>query len=153
MAEPVLDQPRVMTGIGQGIAAGVAQHVDMNREADRGSLTQPLDVAIMRVGGERRSALRRKHIWPGRFALECRARRHGSMIPSLGTLTQRHARVFKKPKANSREWKRAPDRSGDFTTVAVGAVAAQFAPFCAVRSRKTEPRNRKLGRRSHRAAP
>jgi hypothetical protein len=30
MAEPVLDQPRVVTGIGQGVAAGVAQHVSMD---------------------------------------------------------------------------------------------------------------------------
>ena len=30
MAEPILDQPRVMAGIGQGVAAGVAQHVSMD---------------------------------------------------------------------------------------------------------------------------
>ena len=30
MAEPVLDQPRVMASIGQGVAAGVAQHVSMD---------------------------------------------------------------------------------------------------------------------------
>src|SRR5215472_4629105 len=37
MAEPVLDQPRVMAGIGQGVAAGVAQHVGMDPE--RGNLS------------------------------------------------------------------------------------------------------------------
>src|SRR5215831_9266279 len=30
MAEPVLDQPRVMAGIGQGVAAGVAKHMSMD---------------------------------------------------------------------------------------------------------------------------
>jgi len=30
MAEPVLDQPRVMAGIGQGVAASVAQHVSVD---------------------------------------------------------------------------------------------------------------------------
>jgi len=30
MAEPVLDQPRVMADIGQGLAAGVAQHVSVD---------------------------------------------------------------------------------------------------------------------------
>jgi len=34
VAEIVLDRSRVMAGIGQGIAAGVAKHVDMNLETD-----------------------------------------------------------------------------------------------------------------------
>src|SRR5215472_16724114 len=37
MAEPVLDQPRVVAGIGQGVGAGVAQHVGMDPE--RGNLS------------------------------------------------------------------------------------------------------------------
>ena len=37
MAEPVLDQPRVMAGIGQGVAAGVAQHVSMDPERQLGA--------------------------------------------------------------------------------------------------------------------
>ena len=38
MAEPVLDQPRVVAGIGQGIAAGVAQHVGMDPKRQLGAL-------------------------------------------------------------------------------------------------------------------
>ena len=38
MAEPVLDEPCVMTRIGQGIAAGVAQHVSMDPERQLGAL-------------------------------------------------------------------------------------------------------------------
>ena len=38
VAEPVLDEPCVMTRIGQGIAAGVAQHVSMNPKRQLGAL-------------------------------------------------------------------------------------------------------------------
>jgi hypothetical protein len=38
VAEPVLDEPCVMTRIGQGIAAGVVQHVSMNPERQFGAL-------------------------------------------------------------------------------------------------------------------
>ena len=37
MTEPVLDQPRIMAGIGQGVAAGVAQHVSMDPERQLGA--------------------------------------------------------------------------------------------------------------------
>ena len=38
VAEPVLDEPCVMTCVGQGIAAGVAQHVSMDPERQLGAL-------------------------------------------------------------------------------------------------------------------
>ena len=34
MAEPILDASRVVTGIGQGIAAGMAEHMNVDRRAD-----------------------------------------------------------------------------------------------------------------------
>ena len=37
MAEPVLDQSRVVAGIGQGIAAGVAKHVGVDPERQLGA--------------------------------------------------------------------------------------------------------------------
>ena len=40
MAEPVLDQPRVMAGIGQGVAAGVAQHVRVDFHIEVGDLSR-----------------------------------------------------------------------------------------------------------------
>ena len=46
MAEPVLDQPRIMAGIGQGIAAGVAQHVGMDPEGQLRALANGLHEAV-----------------------------------------------------------------------------------------------------------
>src|SRR5262249_26765525 len=43
VAEPILDCPRVVASIGQGIAAGVAQHVDVNLEWEAGALAYALD--------------------------------------------------------------------------------------------------------------
>ena len=37
MAEPVLDQPRVVAGVGQGVAAGVAQHVSVDPKRQLGA--------------------------------------------------------------------------------------------------------------------
>jgi hypothetical protein len=53
MAEPILDASGVVSGIGQGVAAGVAEHVGVNRqgEATASILSQPLkaDKSITRL--------------------------------------------------------------------------------------------------------
>ena len=41
--EPVLNCPRVMSRIGQRVAAGVPQHVDVNLEREAGAIANPLD--------------------------------------------------------------------------------------------------------------
>jgi hypothetical protein len=46
MAEPILNGSRVVALIGQGIAAGVTQHVDVNLERKAGALANALDQAI-----------------------------------------------------------------------------------------------------------
>ena len=46
MAEPVLDQPRVVASIGQGIAASVAQHVSVDPERQLGARANGLHEAI-----------------------------------------------------------------------------------------------------------
>ena len=42
MAEPVLDQPRVVASIGQGVAACVAQHVSMDPKRQLGAAMSAL---------------------------------------------------------------------------------------------------------------
>src|SRR6516225_1212399 len=60
MAEPVLDQPRVMAGIGQGVAAGVAQHVGMDPKRQLGALANGLHEAVDGVSRK----------WTAAFGLE-----------------------------------------------------------------------------------
>jgi hypothetical protein len=47
MAKPILERPRIMPRIGQGIAAGMPEHVTVNQEGKAGALTdalyQPID--------------------------------------------------------------------------------------------------------------
>ena len=57
MPEPVLDQPRVMAGIGQGVAAGVAQHVGVDPERQLGALANGLHEAVDCVRRKRPAAL------------------------------------------------------------------------------------------------
>ena len=57
VAEPVLDEPCVMTRIGQGITAGVAQHVSMDPERQLGALANGLHEAVDGVRRERTPAL------------------------------------------------------------------------------------------------
>src|SRR5262249_3593035 len=57
MAEPVLDQPRVMASIGQGVAAGVAHHVSMDPEWQLGALANGLHEAVDGVSSKRAAAL------------------------------------------------------------------------------------------------
>jgi hypothetical protein len=57
VAEPVLDEPCVMTRIGQGIAAGVVQHVSMNPERQFGALADGFHETVDGVRPERTPAL------------------------------------------------------------------------------------------------
>ena len=57
VAEPVLNEPCVMTRIGQGIAAGVAQHVSMDPERQLGALANGFHEAVDGVRRERTPAL------------------------------------------------------------------------------------------------
>ena len=60
--EVILNAPRIVAGIGQGVAAGVPQHVDVNREAKQLiGLTQPLYKPIDGVGSERPTAFSREY--------------------------------------------------------------------------------------------
>ena len=57
MAEPVLNEPCVMTRVGQGIAAGVAQHVSMDPKRQLGALANGFHEAVDGVRRERTPAL------------------------------------------------------------------------------------------------
>jgi hypothetical protein len=46
MAEPVLDQPCVVAGVGQGIAAGVAKHVGVDPKRQLGAHANGLHEAV-----------------------------------------------------------------------------------------------------------
>jgi hypothetical protein len=57
MAEPVLDQPRVVAGIGQGVAAGVAQHVGVDPKRQLGPIANGFHEAINCVSRKWTAAL------------------------------------------------------------------------------------------------
>ena len=61
MAKPILDCPRIMPRIGQGVAACVPQHMGVNIEAEAGALTDALYKSIDSVGRERAAALGGEH--------------------------------------------------------------------------------------------
>ena len=62
MAEPILNCSRVMAGIGQGVAAGVAQHVDVNFEREACALANALDQSIGGIRCERAVTLGGKDV-------------------------------------------------------------------------------------------
>jgi hypothetical protein len=70
MAEPILNCPRVVPCVGQGIAVGVAEHVHVNLEGEAGAVADALDQPIDRIGGERAAALRRENIAAAGLALQ-----------------------------------------------------------------------------------
>jgi len=70
MAEPVLDQPRVVAGIGQGVAAGAAQHVGMDPERQLGALANCFDEPINGVSRKLTAALGLEDEGPRRVALQ-----------------------------------------------------------------------------------
>jgi hypothetical protein len=53
MAQPVLDAPRVVAGIRQGVAAGMAEHVGVDRKGEAGAIADALDQSVDGVGRER----------------------------------------------------------------------------------------------------
>ena len=70
MAEPVLDQPRVMAGIGQGVAAGVAQHVGMDPERQLGPIANGFHEAVDSVRCKRAAAFGLEDKGARRIALQ-----------------------------------------------------------------------------------
>ena len=60
MAEPVLQRPRIMPCIRQSVAAGMPEHVAVNREGKAGTLANALDQPINGVGRERAAPLGRE---------------------------------------------------------------------------------------------
>ena len=70
MAEPVLDQPRVVASIGHGIAAGVAQHVGMDPEGQLRALANGLHEAVDGVRRERAASFGLKDESTRRIALQ-----------------------------------------------------------------------------------
>ena len=82
VAEPVLDEPCVMTRIGQGIATGVAQHMSMDPERQLGALANGFHEAVdgVRVNGPPRSVSKTKA--PVVFRCSSRSMRNSS--PRIG---------------------------------------------------------------------
>jgi hypothetical protein len=64
---PGLNAPRVVPRIGQRIAAGMTQHVGMNREGQTSAFTDSLDLSIDGVGSERATAFSGEHEWANPF--------------------------------------------------------------------------------------
>jgi hypothetical protein len=60
--EPVLDYPGVVPLVCQRVAAGMPQHVDVNREVKAGALANALDQSIGCIRRERTVPLGRKDI-------------------------------------------------------------------------------------------
>src|SRR5205814_8162733 len=58
MAEPVLNSPRVVAGIREGIAASVPERMDVNFEREAGRLPDAFDHPVDGIGGEWRAPLR-----------------------------------------------------------------------------------------------
>lgn len=46
MTEPILDATRVVTSIGQGVPAPVAEHVGVNRKSEAGAIADALYQAV-----------------------------------------------------------------------------------------------------------
>ena len=62
MPKPILDGPRIVAFIGQRVTTGVPKHVGMDFEREAGALTDALDQAIDRIGGERAATLGLEHV-------------------------------------------------------------------------------------------
>ena len=60
MTQPILDCPRIVSGIRQRVAAGVAQHVSVNPKLKAGALTDALYKPIDSVRGKRSAAFGRE---------------------------------------------------------------------------------------------
>ena len=70
MAQPILDCSRVVACVGQCIAAGVPQHVNVNLEREAGALANALDQPIDGIGGEWGATLGFEYVATGCLALQ-----------------------------------------------------------------------------------
>jgi hypothetical protein len=77
VTEPILQRPGIMAGVRQGVAAGVADHVAVDRESKAGALTDALDKPIDGVRCERAVALALKMAGGGTSAHRPTRRRAG----------------------------------------------------------------------------
>jgi hypothetical protein len=57
MPKPILNNARIVAGVGEGITAGVAQHVGVNLERESGALTDALNKPVHSIRCERPAAL------------------------------------------------------------------------------------------------
>jgi hypothetical protein len=57
MPKPILNCPRIVASVGQGVAAAVPQHVSMDLEFEASALTNAFDQAINSIRRERAAAL------------------------------------------------------------------------------------------------
>jgi hypothetical protein len=57
MPEPILNGPRINAVIGELVAAGMPQHVEVDRERQASTLADDLDQPIDGIRRERRAAL------------------------------------------------------------------------------------------------
>src|SRR5262245_32461923 len=63
VAEPCLQRPRIVPGIGQGVAAGVPQHVREDREGHPGAPAEALEQRAEALGRHWAAALAGEHVW------------------------------------------------------------------------------------------
>ena len=57
MAEPIVNAPRVVAGVGQGVAASVPEHVGVSRKGEAGAPADAFDQPIDGVGRKGAPAL------------------------------------------------------------------------------------------------
>jgi hypothetical protein len=57
MPKPILDAPRIMARIRQGVATPMSQHVDVHRKWEAGALADALDKPVDGIRCERPAAL------------------------------------------------------------------------------------------------
>src|SRR5262249_4144230 len=65
MAEPGLQRPGVVAGVGQGVAAGMPQHVGEDREGQAGALPEAGEQGAEALGRHRTAALRGEDVGRG----------------------------------------------------------------------------------------
>src|SRR5215510_13514337 len=63
VAEPCLQRPRIVPGIGQGVATGVPQHVREDGEGHTGAPAEALEQRAEALGRHRAAALTGEHVW------------------------------------------------------------------------------------------
>src|SRR5437016_5291483 len=88
MPEPRLQCPGIVTRIRQRKAAGVPQHVRVDRERHAGPLTEARDERMEALWRHRAAALRGEHVRPGGGLLALQA----AQGPDLIALHRVHAR-------------------------------------------------------------